>query len=287
MAQTVDDGEEDADVGGVARPHLRADRPALGIDHHADDHLHQIGPVVLRVAALAEGLAADAGEAQRGGVHEDDGEFGEEVAPPLEQSLLDLVLDRARGEGRGAGLLVSGEFLAEPGHGAVEVVQGKAVNAGDVVVGQPLLAGAVRAGDHDPVQHGGEDRPLDRELEATPGQQVLDDGLAAGLLPQPSEQPRRADAPAGELAGIAPLELRQHDGAFGIAGNRAGQALEPAGGDHDLLAAEIPDDALLGAAVLADGFDQVEVSVAVDGLFPDEHAGLAAEVGAFRQSKSA
>src|SRR4051794_33655625 len=36
-AQAIDDRNEHADIGGVARPHLRADRPARGVDHHAHD----------------------------------------------------------------------------------------------------------------------------------------------------------------------------------------------------------------------------------------------------------
>src|SRR4051795_10896314 len=70
-----------------------------------------------------------------------------------------------------------------------------------------LLTGPVRAGDHDPVQHGGEDGPLDRKLEAAPGEEILDDRTAPGLLPQPPEQQRGADARAGQPLGIASLEL--------------------------------------------------------------------------------
>src|SRR4051794_14781591 len=33
-AQAINDRDEDADIGGVAGPHLRADRPARRIDHH-------------------------------------------------------------------------------------------------------------------------------------------------------------------------------------------------------------------------------------------------------------
>jgi hypothetical protein len=58
---------------------------------------------------------------------------------------------------------------------------------------------------------------------------------------------------------------------LGVAGNRAGQALEGAGGGDNLLAAQVLDDALLGAAVLAHGLDKVEVGVAVDALFANEH----------------
>jgi hypothetical protein len=137
------------------------------------------------------------------------------------------------------------------------------------------------------VQRGGEDRPLDREREAAPAEQVLDHRPATGLLPQPPEQQRRTDAPAREPVGIAGLKLRQHHGALGVAGHRGGEALKAAGRDHHLLAAEVLDDALLGAAVLADGLDQVEVGVAVDVLFADEHAPLAAFAAGYSQRKSA
>ena len=169
------------------------------------------------------------------------------------------------------------QLLAQPGHGAVELVQGETVDAGDGVVGQPLLAGPVRARDHEPVQHGREHRALDRELEAAPGEQVLDDGAAAGLLPQAPEQQGCSDARARELIRVAGRELGQDHGALGVAGDRTGQALELARGDDGLLAAEILDDALLGAAVLAHALDEIQVGVAVDVLLADEHAGLAAE----------
>ena len=94
---------------------------------------------------------------------------------------------------------------------------------------------------------------------------------------------RRADAPAGELVGMAGGELGEHDGPLGVAGDRAGEAFQAAGGEDGVLAAEVLEDALLGAAVLADGLDQVEVGVAVAVLFADEHARLAARVARFRQ----
>src|SRR3954469_140775 len=89
--------------------------------------------------------------------------------------------------------------------------------------------------------------------------EILDHGAAAGLLPQPPEQQGGADARAGQPLGVAGLELRQDHGPLGVAGNRAGQALEGAGRCEDLLAAQVLDDALLGAAVLTHGLDEVEV----------------------------
>src|SRR3954467_2915248 len=160
------------------------------------------------------------------------------------------------------------------------------VQAGDVIVAQPLLPGPVRAGDHDPVQHGGEDSALDRKLEAPPGEEILDHRAAAGLLPQAPDQQGRADARAGEPRGVAGLDLRENHGPLGVTGDGTGQALETAGGGNGLLAAEVLDDALLGAAVLAHGLNQVEVGVAVDALLADEHAKLAADLAIVRQGKT-
>jgi hypothetical protein len=121
------------------------------------------------------------------------------------------------------------------------------------------------------VQDGGEDRALDRERESAAGEKRLDDRPAAGLLPQPAEQQRRTDPPADQTIGVAASNLRQDQRPLGITGDRGGQPFQPAAGQHRVLAAEVLDDALFGAAILADALDQVEVSVAVDGLFADEH----------------
>ena len=45
--ETVDDGQQRGDVGRIARPHLRADRPPGAIDDQRQDHLLQIGSVIL------------------------------------------------------------------------------------------------------------------------------------------------------------------------------------------------------------------------------------------------
>jgi len=208
VAQAVDDGDEHGDVGGVCRRHLGADRPPLAIDHDGEDHLREIGAVVLGVAARPERGAAGTFEGERGRVHEHDAEIGEEVAPSGEQRLLQAVLDAARCEGRGVGLPGLGQLLPEPGHGAVEMVQRQAIRARDGVVLHPMDAGAVRARGHQPVQHRHEQGPLDVELEATPGEVRLHDRGAAGLLPQPPEQDRRADAADRQQIGRASCRER-------------------------------------------------------------------------------
>src|SRR4051794_37445142 len=61
------------------------------VDHHTQDHLHQVRPVVLGIAALAQAGAAGADKAERGGVHEHDRQLAEQVPPGCEQLLLDEV----------------------------------------------------------------------------------------------------------------------------------------------------------------------------------------------------
>ena len=154
-------------------------------------------------------------------------------------------------------------------HGAIEVMQREPLHPGDVVVGQPLLAGPIGAGDHDAVQDSGEDGALDGELEAAAGEQLLDHRPAAGLLPQPLEQQRAADAAAGDRAR---RHLRQDEAVLAVPGEGLQQAVEPAIGGEEILATEWLEDALAGAAAgFADALDEIEVAVAAGSLFDDEH----------------
>src|ERR1700730_11129373 len=58
-----------------------------------------------------------------------------------------------------------GERLAEPSHGAVEMMQLKRLSALDPVVGSPLFRSAVRARHKQPVEHRQEHRALGSKLE--------------------------------------------------------------------------------------------------------------------------
>ena len=122
---------------GVAGPQLAAQRPAVLIHDQPDDHLMEIRAVVFRMAATTKRLAAPSLEGQAGGVDEDDAEFGEQVAPTGKQPLFHEVLAAARRQLAGCGLI--GERLAEPSHGAVEMMQLKGLSALDPVVGSPLF----------------------------------------------------------------------------------------------------------------------------------------------------
>src|SRR3954451_14970574 len=81
MTQAVYRREKYADIRCVARHDFCADRPPLAVDHHAQDQLHQVGPMVFRVAPLPQRLPTCALEADGRGVHEHDGELAEQVAP--------------------------------------------------------------------------------------------------------------------------------------------------------------------------------------------------------------
>src|SRR5260370_21180519 len=96
------------------------DRRAFAVDDETEDHLLQVGSIVLGIAVLAERLAALAVERQARRVHEHGGNVREQIAAAFEQPLLDHVLDAARRQRPGRPLL---PFLAEPSHRPLEVMQ--------------------------------------------------------------------------------------------------------------------------------------------------------------------
>src|SRR3954471_12571769 len=196
--QATRHGDQRRHVGRVARPQFAADRAPLSIEHRPDDHLVEVGPMVLAEAPLADLLAAFALEVDGGGVEEDQLQVGEEVTAVGEYLLLDPVLDAAWGERSPSHLLVLGQLLAEPGHGPVEVVELEVVAALDLVVLPPLVGGPVAARGEEAMQDGEEDRPLEVELEAASLQESLDDPLAAGLSPEPLKDEGGADAAGGD-----------------------------------------------------------------------------------------
>ncbi len=84
-------------------------------------------------------------------------------------------------------------------------------------------------------------------------------------------------SPMGGALHQRPLtEERQHPVVIGKATDRADEWLETVIVVHLLFLAEVLDDAWPGATAGAHAFDQAELGVAVDGLFPDQHDRLAA-----------
>ena len=77
-------------------------------------------------------------------------------------------------------------------------MQRQRLGALDPVVLAPGVGRAIGARDHEPMQHGEEARPLQREAEASLGREVLERRPAPGLAPQPLERERWADPPGGQ-----------------------------------------------------------------------------------------
>ena len=84
LAQTVDYRQQHDGISRVARQHLGANRPALAVDDDSQDHLLQIGAMVLGVAIGSQAVAPGAVERQAGRVHEDQRQIAKQIAAALE-----------------------------------------------------------------------------------------------------------------------------------------------------------------------------------------------------------
>ena len=243
---------------------------AVPVNHHPQHHLFAIAAVVLALAVLAEGVAAVAGEEQRGGVEEHQVERGEEIAASSEQLLLDEVFGAPRRGGVGVGVV---ERLAEPAHRAVQMLQLKPRGAVDRLVTAPPQRAAVGARDHETVQHGHEHRAFDIEVMVAGGEQLAHDLLAAGLTPEPFEDQRRADRDdvgVGRIVCVAGVFCEHHE-ALGEPSRGAQELVDGAGGGEVVEPAEGSDDGLLDALSFAAILRDLEISIRADFLDADEH----------------
>ena len=124
------------------------------------------------------------------------------------------------------------------------------------------------------MEDGEEDGPLDGELEVASLQQLLDDVLAAGLLPEPLEDQGRADVPGGDGREVA----------LGVRGEQEDRASQAGSGDEQgvelaalLELIESPqsgDDPLAGASALPAVLDDLEVGTRSGSLGAEEHGAL-------------
>ena len=151
------------------------------------------------------------------------------------------------------------------------MIEHQVFRAGNVERLLPCAGMAVRAGDHQPVNHRQVDRAFDVEAEAPPGQMPAQHRLAACFSPEVPEHQIGTDTAAADLRQFAAVEAGQHDGAAGMAGGGGDEAVEQAGVFNLVAAAERFDDTLDMASTLANVLDEVEVLVAADLLDTDEH----------------
>src|SRR5271165_1760212 len=269
LAQTGDHRQQRLHIGGVAGPDLRADRPAFAIEHHPDDHLMQIGTMILRLAVPTQALTAVAVEVKRGGIEQHHREIGEQATAALEQGFFDNVLGAACCASRPA---LIGQFFTQPAHRTIQLVQLQAVSAIDVIGLQPLLAGTIGAGDHQPMQYAGKHRALERKAEATPFGELLDHLAAAGLLPQTTEDHRRPDAPRRTALQRSCLQAGDQQGGLGEPGTRAQQRVQSTVGLQLLDTSQRGEHALDGARAIARVLDDLQVATLTGGLDAKEHA---------------
>src|SRR5208283_1347717 len=242
------------------------------LDSGRQDHLVEIWPVVFGVAALAERLAALAVKRERGRVHEHGGEIAEQIAPFLEQPLLDRILDAARRE-RVIGLLL--HLLAEPSHGAIEMMQIEPRRAGDVVVLHPRRAVAIGARDEEAMQRRNEHGALNGKLEGAVSEQIAENLRDAQPLPDFAKQQRAAEAlgRGRHRAALVLIEGGDQHHLVGELGARGEQRGERAGGFELVGAAERGDDTLAHGALDALVLDDLHVSAFAGLLEAEEHGG--------------
>ena len=176
---------------------------------------------------------------------------------------------------RGAGVLLGvgrGQFLAEPGHGAVEVLEAEVGGAVDGLIGEPLGGAAVRAGGAQAVQDGEEDGALDIEAEAAGEEGGVQGVTAAGALPEAFEEERGAEDTA--LGAGAQVLGGEDAGVRGVTGGGGGEAVEETGVLEAVEAAEGGEEALADFAVAAAVLDKLDIAVFADGFGAKEQAAL-------------
>ena len=124
------------------------------------------------------------------------------------------------------------------------------------------------------MEDGEEDRPLDVELEAALPQELLDDPLAAGLLPEPLEDQCRPDVAVVDDRESALGVGREEEDRTSESRPRSEQGVELAGLLELFEPPQGGDDALPGPAPLPVVLDNLEVGACPGGLGAEEHGDI-------------
>ena len=151
--------------------------------------------MVFGEAALSQRLAARSLEIEAGRVHEHEVERAEQIAPAREQLLLDDVLQAAWREERGAVLLIFAEFLAQPSHRPIKVMQVEIRGAIDGINLAPAVRRPIGAAGKQAMQNGEKHRAFEREAVLAGTGEVFNHLAAAGLFPQSLEDKGGPDPP--------------------------------------------------------------------------------------------
>src|SRR5450830_1203896 len=274
LAQAVHHRNEATRVRRVAGPHLRAHRPAITVQEHGEDHLAQVRPMILGIAVPAEGLPARALEIETGRVHEYEIEFAEQVAPLLEQAFFDNVLEAARRKWGAVILFARRQLLAEPGHRPIKMMQVEPLDAVDPVVLSPPIGRPVRSTSEQAMQYGEEDGAFEcKPMLALTGD-LLDDGPASGLLPQPFEHEGGPDAPhvSGNCSAVVDCVDDDRLGGEARAGSQKPFQLSALA--QILNTSERGDHLLTDLRAVAVAFDDLQIGATAGGLLSEVHGRL-------------
>jgi hypothetical protein len=112
---------------------------------------------------FTQALSALAFEINRGRIEEHKLQAAEQILMCPEKVFFDQVLVAPGRKNRSACLIL--ELLTQKGHGPVEVMKFKVFGAFDCVIAAPPLTKAVGARNHQPVQQGQKQGPLDVEFK--------------------------------------------------------------------------------------------------------------------------
>ena len=135
----------------------------------------------------------------------------------------------------------------------------------------PVNGHSVASRGEEAMEYRQEDRPLDIALEAASVQELLDDPLAPGLLPESLEDQGRPDALGGD-GGELPLGVsREQQHGLSQAGARDEQGVELSGLLELVESSQSGDDPLPGSSVLPTVLDDLEVGTTAGRLGAEEH----------------
>ena len=150
------------------------------------------------------------------------------------------------------------QFLAEPGHGAIEVVEVETLDAFDAIILPPRVGGAIRTAAEQAVQHGQERRALQREVVLARARKALDRRPAAGLFPQPLERQRRPDPSRRDPRRTCRDRALEHDRLVSEARPGAEQPVQPPALSQILDPSERGDHLLADRRAFAPAFDDLQ-----------------------------
>jgi hypothetical protein len=200
--------------------------------------------------------------------------LGEQVAAALEDSFFDAVLGAQRHQSRRAALLLRRQRFAEPGHGAIEVVEVEVGGAVQQIVVFPLVGGAVTTWLEQAVQHREEDRAFNGEREVAWGQELFEHRGTAGLLPEAFKDEHGAQAEGAHRREVALLMSGENEEFLGEACAGPEESVDGAALLEFVEPAEGGEDRLLRAAVAPVVFDELKVGTWARLLGAEEHGDL-------------